>query len=191
MIARIFPKDPLGGWGSLSHRNATRLRNCHPSGVKDACSYSVATQACKRSCENSTMSHTRDSIPNFIYGTAWKEDRTASLTELAIRSGFRAIDTANQRSTTSNLRSARDWLPHTAQALSPAPIFFYRRSSPIRQARTIACPTILPQRFPFRWRNPWPVRLSTLAPTMSIALFSMAPLLTPTGPQTILKPGRP
>jgi diketogulonate reductase-like aldo/keto reductase len=43
------------------------------------------------------MSHTRDSIPNFIYGTAWKEDRTASLTELAIRSGFRAIDTANQR----------------------------------------------------------------------------------------------
>jgi diketogulonate reductase-like aldo/keto reductase len=43
------------------------------------------------------MPHTRDSIPNFIYGTAWKEDRTASLTELAIRSGFRAVDTANQR----------------------------------------------------------------------------------------------
>ena len=33
----------------------------------------------------------------FLYGTAWKEDRTAELTELAIRSGFRAIDTANQR----------------------------------------------------------------------------------------------
>lgn len=33
----------------------------------------------------------------FIYGTAWKEDRTAGLTELAIRAGFRAIDTANQR----------------------------------------------------------------------------------------------
>jgi diketogulonate reductase-like aldo/keto reductase len=32
-----------------------------------------------------------------FYGTAWKEDRTAALTELAIRSGFRAIDTANQR----------------------------------------------------------------------------------------------
>lgn len=37
------------------------------------------------------------SIPNFLYGTAWKEDRTASLTELALRAGFRAIDTANQR----------------------------------------------------------------------------------------------
>jgi|SRR5208283_4661405 len=35
--------------------------------------------------------------PTFIYGTAWKEDGTAGLTELAIRAGFRAIDTANQR----------------------------------------------------------------------------------------------
>ena len=37
------------------------------------------------------------SVPDFMYGTAWKEDRTAALTELAIRTGFRAIDTANQR----------------------------------------------------------------------------------------------
>jgi diketogulonate reductase-like aldo/keto reductase len=37
------------------------------------------------------------SVPNFLYGTAWKEDRTAALTELALRTGFRGIDTANQR----------------------------------------------------------------------------------------------
>jgi diketogulonate reductase-like aldo/keto reductase len=37
------------------------------------------------------------SAPDFLYGTAWKEDRTASLTELALRTGFRGIDTANQR----------------------------------------------------------------------------------------------
>jgi len=36
-------------------------------------------------------------VPEFLYGTAWKEDRTAALTELALRSGFRGIDTANQR----------------------------------------------------------------------------------------------
>jgi len=36
-------------------------------------------------------------VPTFLYGTAWKEERSAALTELAIRSGFRAIDTANQR----------------------------------------------------------------------------------------------
>jgi diketogulonate reductase-like aldo/keto reductase len=36
-------------------------------------------------------------VPSFLYGTAWKEDRTAGLTERALRAGFRGIDTANQR----------------------------------------------------------------------------------------------
>ncbi|HYE89891.1 MAG TPA: aldo/keto reductase, partial [Terriglobales bacterium] len=35
--------------------------------------------------------------PAFLYGTAWKEERTPALTELALRQGFRGIDTANQR----------------------------------------------------------------------------------------------
>src|SRR5947209_616999 len=35
--------------------------------------------------------------PEFLYGTAWKEDRTAALIETALRMGFRGIDTANQR----------------------------------------------------------------------------------------------
>jgi len=35
--------------------------------------------------------------PSFLYGTAWKEDRTPALVELALRAGFRGIDTANQR----------------------------------------------------------------------------------------------
>ena len=38
----------------------------------------------------------RPCVPHFLYGTAWKEDRTPALTELALRSGFRGIDTANQ-----------------------------------------------------------------------------------------------
>lgn len=36
------------------------------------------------------------SLPSFIYGTAWKKEATTNLVELAIKSGFRAIDTANQ-----------------------------------------------------------------------------------------------
>ena len=36
-------------------------------------------------------------IPEFIYGTAWKEDRTAELTMAAVTAGFKAIDTANQK----------------------------------------------------------------------------------------------
>jgi diketogulonate reductase-like aldo/keto reductase len=37
------------------------------------------------------------SLPDFLYGTAWKEERTPALVELALRVGFRGIDTANQR----------------------------------------------------------------------------------------------
>src|ERR1700720_4996943 len=36
-------------------------------------------------------------VPRFLYGTAWKEDETQRLTELALGHGFRGIDTANQR----------------------------------------------------------------------------------------------
>lgn len=35
-------------------------------------------------------------IPKLIYGTAWKKERTAGLVYEAIKSGFRAIDTAAQ-----------------------------------------------------------------------------------------------
>ena len=35
-------------------------------------------------------------VPIFMYGTAWKKEVTRQLVELAVASGFRAIDTANQ-----------------------------------------------------------------------------------------------
>jgi diketogulonate reductase-like aldo/keto reductase len=36
-------------------------------------------------------------VPRLLYGTAWKEEDTQRLTELALQTGFRGIDTANQR----------------------------------------------------------------------------------------------
>ncbi len=36
-------------------------------------------------------------VPRILYGTAWKDDATQRLTELALQQGFRGIDTANQR----------------------------------------------------------------------------------------------
>lgn len=36
-------------------------------------------------------------LPEIMYGTAWKEDDTAALVAQALAAGFRAIDTANQR----------------------------------------------------------------------------------------------
>jgi diketogulonate reductase-like aldo/keto reductase len=35
-------------------------------------------------------------VPSFMYGTAWKKAATKELVQLAVTSGFRAIDTANQ-----------------------------------------------------------------------------------------------
>ena len=35
-------------------------------------------------------------VPNLVYGTAWKKDETSRLVHLALKSGFRGIDTANQ-----------------------------------------------------------------------------------------------
>lgn len=36
-------------------------------------------------------------VPRFLYGTAWKEERTKSCVTNALSTGFRGIDTANQR----------------------------------------------------------------------------------------------
>jgi hypothetical protein len=33
-------------------------------------------------------------MPKFIYGTAWKKEKTTDLVVMAIKSGFRGIDTA-------------------------------------------------------------------------------------------------
>ena len=38
-----------------------------------------------------------DEDVRFIYGTAWKEEETKRLTNMALQAGFRAVDTANQR----------------------------------------------------------------------------------------------
>jgi diketogulonate reductase-like aldo/keto reductase len=46
---------------------------------------------------STTMSIDGVQMPRFLYGTAWKEDQTQRLTELALQQGFRGIDTANQR----------------------------------------------------------------------------------------------
>ncbi len=47
--------------------------------------------------DNQTLSIEGVRVPCFLYGTAWKEEETQRLTELALRQGFRGIDTANQR----------------------------------------------------------------------------------------------
>ncbi len=40
--------------------------------------------------------HNGVSIPDFMYGTAWKQEDTSRYVQLAVQAGFRGIDTANQ-----------------------------------------------------------------------------------------------
>jgi diketogulonate reductase-like aldo/keto reductase len=51
----------------------------------------------EKSIPDRTLSVEGREVPRFLYGTAWKEDETQRLTELALQQGFRGIDTANQR----------------------------------------------------------------------------------------------
>ncbi len=47
--------------------------------------------------QDTTVAHHGITLPRFMYGTAWKEQETESLTYMALKAGFRSIDTANQR----------------------------------------------------------------------------------------------
>ncbi|HLY08764.1 MAG TPA: aldo/keto reductase [Planctomycetota bacterium] len=42
------------------------------------------------------MTYNQVGLPAFLYGTAWKKEATQRLVELAVSTGFSAIDTANQ-----------------------------------------------------------------------------------------------
>lgn len=44
----------------------------------------------------SPIAYNQVNLPVFMYGTAWKKGDTTSLVQLAVESGFKAIDTANQ-----------------------------------------------------------------------------------------------
>jgi len=44
----------------------------------------------------SLTAHNQVPLPSSIYGTAWKKEATTQLVQLAVASGFTAIDTANQ-----------------------------------------------------------------------------------------------
>ncbi len=90
---------PAGQTVSRKMLNTT----CHAGWLKESSSLaSTDVQSVKRIRTNQPESWQNigmppSPVPDFLYGTAWKEERTPALTELAVRTGFRGIDTANQR----------------------------------------------------------------------------------------------
>lgn len=45
---------------------------------------------------NTLLLHGKQTVPTFLYGTAWKKEKTTDLVYLALCSGFKGIDTAAQ-----------------------------------------------------------------------------------------------
>src|SRR5207302_768441 len=104
--------SPFAGWTGAEadadseragYRSARPGRMLDPSGGQGRPEPVEARASCRsgRSPEEAmsdlTVSIEDVRVPRFLYGTAWKEDETRRLAELALRQGFRGIDTANQR----------------------------------------------------------------------------------------------
>ena len=83
-------------------------------------------------------------VPSFLYGTAWKEDRTEALTGLALAAGFRGIDTANQRRHYVEAGVGGAVAAAHRQDASLATTCSCRRSSRRWAVRTIGSPTTPP-----------------------------------------------
>jgi diketogulonate reductase-like aldo/keto reductase len=49
-----------------------------------------------RLAKDLTLRGSATTIPKLVYGTAWKAERSADLVYLALKNGFRGIDTAAQ-----------------------------------------------------------------------------------------------
>jgi diketogulonate reductase-like aldo/keto reductase len=80
-------------------------------------------------------------VPRFLYGTAWKEDRTQPLTELALRQGFRGVDTANQRRHYHEAAVGRAVAAAMAGGLAARDELFLQTKFISAPARTTACRT--------------------------------------------------
>ena len=75
-------------------------------------------------------------IPKLIYGTAWKEDKTADLVELALAKGFRGIDTACQPRHYKEPLVGKEFKESMQKALKEK-IYFYKPSSPPSADKTL------------------------------------------------------
>ena len=110
-------------------------------------------------------------VPRFLYGTAWKEDETQRLTELALRQGSGGIDTANQRRHYAKPRSEWRSRRRSRVAWWPGRICSCRPNSRFGAGRIIACPTIPTLRFAIQVEQSFASSLEHLGAEMIDSYF--------------------
>ena len=91
-----------------------------------------------------------DSLPDFLYGTAWKEDRTETLTEMALVQASAGLIPPTSDATITKLALVKRCRPRIALESSLEQIFFYKQNLPIRRGRTTGFRTIPKPAWPSR-----------------------------------------
>ncbi|ARN83535.1 aldo/keto reductase [Methylocystis bryophila] len=71
-------------------------------------------------------------MPRIIYGTAWKKERSAALVELALRSGFRGVDTACQPRHYNEAGVGEGLAAAIGAALPRADVYLQTKFTPVR-----------------------------------------------------------
>ena len=107
-------------------------------------------------------------VPPFLYGTAWKEEATQGLTELAITQGFRGIDTANQRRHYHEVGVGQGDRGGNRARRGYARGLFLQTKFTSAKGRIIGSLTIPMRRSPIRWRSRLPARSNIWARTTLI-----------------------
>jgi diketogulonate reductase-like aldo/keto reductase len=91
-------------------------------------------------------------MPPLMYGTAWKEERTADLVEMAVVSGFRGIDTACQPKHYHEAGVGDALQRLSAQGIMREDLFIQTKFTPLAGHD--------PQRIPYDPREPLPIQVA-------------------------------
>lgn len=74
-------------------------------------------------------------MPKMIYGTAWKKERTRTLVEPALHSGFRGVDTACQPKHYSEALVGEALLNMQREGIKREDVFIQTKFTPVLWAR--------------------------------------------------------
>ena len=100
-------------------------------------------------------------VPTLLYGTAWKEERTADVVAQALRLGLRGLDTANQRRHYREAEVGRALLAQLEPGTLRREDVFVQTKFTSRGARTTGCPMIRSRPSCVRSNNPLTARCHT------------------------------
>jgi|GEM_PF-5709138 len=114
-------------------------------------------------------------VPRFLYGTAWKEEATQRLTELALEQGFRGIDTANQRRHYHEAAVGQAIAAAVARGLVARADLFLQTKFTFRRGHDQRLPYDATRPSGARLSNRSPVRSRTWAPSRLIAICCTGP----------------